>query len=144
MTFDITQGTLGVRPKVSLPNPEFLTALTEEGMRQLIHEHYEILSKSSISQLFPPEGKALEMAKKHSADFFIQICGGPQYFNENRGAPRMAARHMPFKITPSARLVWLEAYISVLEKLDINEDLKESFWNYLDVFSIWMINTPED
>ena len=32
----------------------------------------------------------------------------------------------------------------VLEKLDLNEDLKRSFWDYLDIFSIWMLNTPED
>jgi hemoglobin len=28
--------------------------------------------------------------------------------------------------------------------LDIPEDLKKSFWNYLDIFSMWMINSPED
>lgn len=46
---------------------------------------------------------------------FIQICGGPKYFNENRGAPMMVARHQPFKITPKTRMVWLECYIEVLK-----------------------------
>jgi hemoglobin len=30
----------------------------------------------------------------------------------------------------------------VLTPLDMPDDLKESFWNYLDIFSIWMMNTP--
>ena len=55
----------------------------------------------------------------------------------------MVKRHAPFKITPKARRVWLECYIEILKDLDIPEDLKQSFWNYLDIFSTWMINTPE-
>ena len=56
----------------------------------------------------------------------------------------MFVRHQPFKITPQARVVWLECYIEVLKKLDIDEKFLESYWNYLDIFSIWMINTPSD
>jgi hemoglobin len=31
----------------------------------------------------------------------------------------------------------------ILKPLDMPEDLKKSFWNYLDIFSIWMMNTTE-
>ena len=56
----------------------------------------------------------------------------------------MAARHQPFRITPEARRIWLESYIIVLSNLDMPDDLKQSFWDYLDIFSIWMMNTQED
>ena len=56
----------------------------------------------------------------------------------------MVGRHQPFKITPNARKIWLESYIIILNKLDMPDDLKQSFWNYLDIFSIWMVNTPQD
>ncbi len=87
-----------------------------------------------------------EEAKKRAADFFIQVLGGYPHFSENRGAPRMVGRHAPFRITPSARKVWLELYIPVLEKLTDKapQPLIEIFWNYLNIFSIWMINTKED
>ena len=88
--------------------------------------------------------KVLKWQKKHSADFFIQICGGPRYFDMNRGAPRMVARHMPFTITQEARRIWLESYIIVLNNLDLDEEIKQSFWNYLDIFSIWMMNTHDE
>ena len=113
-------------------------------MRKLISDHYDLLRVSNIKGLFPPSDEGFELAKKHSADFFIQICGGPDYFNQSRGAPMMAGRHAAFKITPEARLIWLESYIKVLEPLDMPDDLKQSFWNYLDIFSIWMMNTPND
>lgn len=139
--FTITPGQLGQRPPVVLPHPKVLEELGEEGMRKLISDHYNLLKVSSIKELFPSSEEAFEEAKKHSADFFIQICGGPRYFDQNRGAPRMIARHAPFKITAEARIVWLEAYSEVLTKLHLSEESKQSFWNYLDIFSIWMINT---
>lgn len=55
----------------------------------------------------------------------------------------MVARHMPFAITQEARRIWLESYIMVLNSLDLEEELKESFWNYIDIFSIWMMNTHD-
>lgn len=143
MQFNITTAQLGTRPQVELPNPEILQHLGENGMRQLISDHYDLLKESNIRGLFPPTEEGFEMAKKHSSDFFIQICGGERHFDKNRGAPRMVGRHMPFKITPSARNIWLESYIIILSKLDMEDRLKESFWRYLDIFSIWMLNTPE-
>jgi hemoglobin len=56
----------------------------------------------------------------------------------------VVGRHSAFKITLEARKIWLESYIKVLSSLDMPEDLKQSFWNYLDIFSIWMVNSPED
>ena len=143
MNYTITQSQVGARPPVQLPNPEILTHLGEEGMREIVAQHYELLKLSNIRGLFPPTDEGFEAAKKHAADFFIQICGGPRYFDESRGQPRMVARHAPFKITPTARKVWLESYIEILEKLDMKEELKLSFWTYIDIFSIWMMNTNE-
>ena len=144
MQFTITEAPMGIRPPVVKPDPKVLEFLGEEGMRKLISDHYDLLRQSDIKGLFPPTDEGFALAKQHSADFFIQICGGPDYFNQTRGAPMMAGRHSAFKITPEARMIWLESYIKVLEPLDMPEDLKLSFWNYLDIFSIWMVNTPED
>lgn len=144
MYFDITTAPFGMRPMVNKPNPEFLTEITESGMRELISQHYEGLKVSSIASMFPTDEKALADAKKHAADFFIQICGGPAYFNTSRGAPRMAGRHQPFAIDMDARLVWLELYIPLLKEQKekgVSEASIQSFWNYLDIFSLWMVNT---
>jgi hemoglobin len=143
MQLNITPAQVGTRPPVVKPDPNVLKFLGEEGMRKLISDHYDLLRQSDIKGLFPPSDEGFELAKKHSADFFIQICGGPDYFNQSRGAPMMAGRHQAFRITPQARQIWLESYIIVLNQLDMPEDLKQSFWNYLDIFSIWMMNTVE-
>lgn len=143
MQYNITPAQIGTRPQVSLPNPKILEILGEDGMRKMVSNHYDLLKESNIRGLFPPTDEGFEMAKKHSADFFIQICGGPRYFDMSRGAPRMVARHMPFAITQEARRIWLESYIMVLNNLNLDDEIKQSFWNYLDIFSIWMMNTHD-
>lgn len=144
MNFTINQYEFGQRPAVTLPNPQFLELLTETGMRKLVSDHYDLLSRSEIRNLFPRIDEALDKAKQRSSDFFIQICGGHPYFNENRGKPMLARRHATFVITPETRVVWLSCYQEVLTGLDIPENILQSFWDYLNVFSFWMVNTSEE
>ncbi len=141
MNFIISQFEFGDRPPVTIPSPEFLKLLTEEGMRKLVSDHYDLLSVSKVSHLFPRIEEALDKAKQRSSDFFIQICGGHPYYNKSRGKPMLAKRHSPFTITEEARIVWLQCYIEVLSKLELPDDVLSSFWNYLNTFSFWMVNT---
>ena len=143
MQYNITQAQLGVRPQVVIPSRKVYEELQEVGIRKMVSDHYDLLVKSEIKNLFPPTPELVEIAKKNAADFFVQICGGKPYFNQNRGAPKMGIRHAPFKITQNARKVWLQTYKEVLEKQNISEEAKQSFWNYLDIFSIWMMNSVE-
>lgn len=144
MDFTIKQHQFGERPTVTLPVPEFLNLMKEEGIRKMVSDHYDLLHQSKIKMLFPPTTEALEIAKKNSADFFVQICGGHPYYNENRGKPAMMDAHSRFAITMKARQVWLECYIAVLSRLDLPSEVVSSFWNYLNVFSIWMVNTNDE
>ena len=144
MNLEISQAQFGVKPPVTKPIPEFLLEVGEKGIRELISKHYDAIKQSDIYQLFPQDDAEFEQAKVNSADFFIQICGGPSYFNTNRGAPRMVGRHAPFRIDAKARQTWLELYKPLLEELKeqgVTETSLLSFWAYLNIFSIWMINT---
>ena len=143
LSFNILPYQEGVKPPVTKPNPAFLTEITEEGMRDLFRRFYSSLYKSPIQDLFPQTEEEMMIASQHSADFFIQICGGTPYFNQNRGAPQMGRRHAPFAITPEARLHWLVLFEEALQPLvrKISDENMQSFWDYINVFSIWMINT---
>ena len=88
MNLEISYAQFGARPPVTKPIPEFLIEVGEEGIRKLIDEHYESIKTSEIAHLFPMNEQDLQKAKKHAADFFIQICGGPDYFNQSRGPPQ--------------------------------------------------------
>ena len=131
----------GQRPPVTLPSGRMFELLKEEGIRKMVSDHYDLIKQSPIRHLFPKNEIALEKAKENSADFFIQICGGPSYFNRNRGNPMLVRRHAPHPISAEARLIWLECYKQVLLSLNLPDQVLISFWNYLDVFSKWMVNT---
>ena len=141
MDFIISKYYPGIRPQVTLPTQGILLLLKEEGMRKMISDFYDLLVESEIRELFPKNPIALEKAKEHSADFFIQICGGPDYFNKHRGQPKLNQRHQPFKITAEGREVWLNCYRIVLQKQNLPDNVLLSFWNYIDVFSKWMVNS---
>jgi hemoglobin len=141
MELQINPYSFGERPQVTPPTHQFYTVLGEEGIRKLVSRHYDLLRTSSINSLFPATNEGFEMAKKNSADFMIQICGGPAYFNQNRGVPKLINRHAGFSIDKDARIVWLNCYKQALLELEVSNDLILSFWNYINIFSSWMVNT---
>jgi hemoglobin len=74
----------------------------------------------------------------------IEISGGPDYFTQTRGKYQMVGRHAPFRIDEASRRGWLELYIPLLEELvqeGVTKQYIKSFWNYLDIFSMWVVNT---
>ena len=147
LDFSIQPYIEGMNLPVTKPNPAFLHDITEQGMRDLLDRFYMALFESPIKDIFPQTKEEMKIAGQHSADFFIQICGGPAYFNQNRGAPQMRGRHAPFRITPQARLHWLVTFEEALQPIIINklssEENIQSFWNYLNIFSQWMINNKD-
>jgi len=144
MELKINEYSFGERPAVTLPNREILKVLGEEGIRKMVSRHYDLMRQSEIKKLFPPTDEAFEKAKLHSSDFIIQICGGPDYFNQNRGKPMMTKRHASFEITAQGRRIWLECYRQALIETGLPNHLLLSFWEYINVFSIWMVNTNDE
>lgn len=147
LDFSIQAYQEGVNPPATKPNHTFLTDIGEQGMRDLLERFYIGLFESPIKEIFPDSKEEMLIAGQFSADFFIQICAGPAYFNQNRGAPQMRGRHAPFRITPNARLHWLVTFEDALQpiidgELSSQENI-QSFWNYLNVFSQWMINSRD-
>ena len=144
MNYSIMAHNANFIPPVQKPNPAFLHEIGEQGIRDLLTRLYTCLDKSPIRPIFPADDtQGMMEASQVSADFFIQICGGPQYFNQNRGMPQMRGRHAPFAITAEARLHWLSCFEEALKPLEgkVSEENLQSFWNYINVFSIMMINT---
>lgn len=145
MKLTITDGEIGVRPPATKPHPGFLHQLGEERFHKLVFDHYALLRTSDVKHLFPIfDDDDFAEAQKHAFDFLIQESGGPDYFRQNRGESQMVGRHAPFRIDEEGRKVWLSLYTGLLEALvdeGVKEEYIQSFWDYLDIFSMWMVNT---
>lgn len=145
MKLKITKGKIDVRPPVAKPHPGFFHEVGEERFRKLVFDHYESIRDSDISFLFPVfDDDDFAEAQKHAADFLIEISNGPDYFTQTRGKHQMVGRHAPFRIDEDARKSWLKLYIPLLMDLieeGITQEYIKSFWNYLNIHSMWMVNT---
>ena len=144
MNYSILAYNANFIPPVEKPNQNFFPQVKEQGIRDLLSRFYVCLDTSAIRSIFPAKDSTeMEEAAQTSADFFIQICGGPAYFNQRHGMPKMRGRHMPFSITAEGRLHWLSCFEEALKPLEteVKEEDLQSFWNYINIFSIMMINT---
>jgi hemoglobin len=145
MKLTITDGTIGVRPPVTKPHPGFLHEVGKERFHQLVYDHYELIEKSEIAFLFPVlDEEDFDEAKRHAFTFLLEVSGGEALFTQERGDHQMVGRHAPFRIDEHGRRVWLELYAGLLEALvdeGITEEYIQSFWDYLDIFSMWLVNT---
>ena len=145
MKLTITEGTIGLRPPVTKPHPGFLHEVGKERFHTLVYAHYDLIEKSEIAFLFPVlDEEDFDEAKRHAFTFLLEISGGEALFSKERGDHQMVGRHAPFRIDERGRVVWLELYAGLLEALvdeGITEEYIQSFWDYLDIFSMWLVNT---
>jgi hemoglobin len=145
MNLKITDGEIGIRPAVAKPHPGFLYEVGKERFHKLVYDHYELIETSEIAFLFPVmDEEDFEDAKRHAFTFLYEISGGEPLFTQERGEHQMVGRHAPFRIDEQARRVWLELYIELLEPLvdeGITPEYIQSFWDYLDIYSMWVVNT---
>ena len=104
MKLVITDGEIGVRPPVAKPHPGFFDEVGEERFKKLVYDHYELIEESDIAFLFPVHDEDdFEDAKRHAFSFLVEVCGGPDYFTQERGNHQMVGRHAPFRIDEAGR-----------------------------------------
>lgn len=145
MSYDITKAQRNEEVKFKNPNPAFYKALGHEGMQNLMYMFYDKIYESNIAHFFPQDPIEFEEVKKKNTKFFIQICGGPSIYDENMKQKvldeYMIDIHKNFSIYEKSRDEWLGTFREILKELDIDEELKNDFWQYLDKFSKLTVNS---
>ncbi len=91
-----------------------------------------------LRPMFPAD---LEAGKRWQALFLIQYWGGPSYYHDERGHPRLRMRHMPYPITPQARAAWLRHMLDAIDEVGIAEPARGMMREYFTNGSAFMINT---
>lgn len=113
-----------------------------------MYDFYDIIYESEIANFFPQDHEEFEKVKQKNTKFFIQICGGPKvYEDEARGMELneyMVRLHDDFSIYEKSRLEWLGCMQQALQKVDIAQELKDDFWNYVESFSKLTVNSLVD
>lgn len=113
----------------------------EAVVRSLVDRFYDLMDlEPSYAALRAAHGSSLDKARDHLFWFLCGWLGGPDYFVERFGHPRLRARHMPFKIGILERDQWLacmdQAMGDMGVPIELRERLKTSFFQTAD----WMRN----
>ena len=75
-------------------------------------------------------------------DFLVGRLGGPPRYIEQRGHPRLRARHAPFHINQAARDRWLALMGEALEEAALPAEAAQFLRAFLDEMSTFLINRP--
>lgn len=118
---------------------EIYAAIGEDGFERLVAAFYrQVPGDSILGPMYPADD--LPGAEQRLRDFLVGRFGGPQRYMQQRGHPRLRARHMPFSIDSSARERWLELMDRAFIETDLPADAEATLREFFDAVTTMMIN----
>jgi hemoglobin len=114
------------------------TRIGEESIQDLSKNFYLEVSKiPELRSLYPED---LDAAERRIYLFLVQALGGPQTYSEERGHPRLRMRHMQWKIDSKMRSHWMNAMLHALDKVHLEQEVREDLLQYFTQVANAMIN----
>lgn len=115
----------------------------EPQVRALVDRFYDLMDiEPRYRELRAAHGSQLDDARDKLFWFLCGWLGGPSYYEDRFGHPRLRMRHMPFAIGIRERDQWLACMDQAMGETGVPEELRarlrESFFRTAD----WMRNTP--
>lgn len=104
----------------------------------LVERFYEGVEPDPVLRPLYPED--LEPGKRHLALFLGQYWGGPGTYSEERGHPRLRARHLPFTVGQAERDAWMRHMAAAVEASDADDATKAELLAYFEDAATFMIN----
>jgi hemoglobin len=121
---------------------EVYSMIGTEGFTRLLAAFYRQVPRDDLlGPMYPATD--LPGAEERLRDFLIGRFGGPQTYIEQRGHPRLRARHSPFHINQAARDRWMRLMNIALEEASLPAEAEQVLRNFLDAMSSFMINRGE-
>ena len=121
---------------------EVYSMIGTEGFTRLVAAFYRQVPRDDLLGPMYPTTDLLG-AEQRLRDFLIGRFGGPQTYIEQRGHPRLRARHSPFHINQAARDRWMRLMNSAIEEAALSAEAEQVLRKFLDEMSTFMINQPE-
>jgi hemoglobin len=115
------------------------STIGEEGFTRLVAAFYrQVPNDEVLGPMYPPHD--LAGAEQRLRDFLIYRFGGPQRYIEQRGHPRLRARHHPFPITQAARDRWMLLMTNALADTELPVEVRQTLRAFFDAMATFMIN----
>jgi hemoglobin len=121
---------------------EVYSMIGTEGFTRLVAAFYrQVPQDDLLGPMYPATD--LPGAEQRLRNFLIGRFGGPQTYIEQRGHPRLRARHSPFNINQAARDRWMRLMNSAFREAALPAEAEQVLRKFLDGMSSFMINRAE-
>jgi hemoglobin len=111
----------------------------EDGFARLTAAFYRRVPHDEIlGAMYPAHD--LAGAEQRLRDFLVGRLGGPPRYIQERGHPRLRARHAPFTIDQAARDRWLALMNAAIEEAALPAEAERFLRAFLDDMSTFLIN----
>src|ERR1700733_9919357 len=118
---------------------EVYSMIGTEGFTRLVAAFYRQVPQDDIlGPMYPATD--LSGAEQRLRDFLIGRFGGPQTYIEQRGHPRLRARHFPFHINQAARDRWMQLMDKAFTDAALPIEAEQALRKFLEEMSTFMIN----
>jgi hemoglobin len=111
---------------------------------RLVDRFYAGVQADPVLLRLYPDQEDLAGARRRLALFLVQYWGGPTTYLEERGHPRLRARHFPYSIGGLERDRWLHHMRAAIDESDASEDAKDRLRTYMTMAADAMRNRDED
>lgn len=130
---------------MATPEPQAISVFERIGgepvVRSLVDRFYDLMDlEPGYAALRAVHGSNLDKARDHLFWFLCGWMGGPDYFVERFGHPRLRARHMPFKIGILERDQWVACMGQAMADTAVDPTLRERLRNSFSETADWMRN----
>ena len=121
---------------------EVYSMIGAEGFTRLVAAFYrQVPQDDLLGAMYPATD--LPGAEQRLRDFLIGRFGGPQKYIEQRGHPRLRARHSPFSIDQTARDRWMQLMDNALGEAALPGEAEQVLRKFFHEMSTFMINRVE-
>lgn len=93
-----------------------------------------------LAPMYPDD---LDGPKWRLSRFLEQYWGGTTEYSDQRGHPRLRARHLPFSIATAERDAWFRHMSAAIHRLDPPEPAKSMMLRYCEQAATAMVNAEE-
>jgi len=122
-----------------MEDTDIYSAIGDEGFTRLVASFYRQVPGDDLLGAMYPKAD-LAGAEQRLRDFLIYRFGGPQRYIEQRGHPRLRARHFPFRIDQAARDRWMQLMNRAFADAALPVEAEQMLRSFFDQMSTFMIN----
>jgi hemoglobin len=125
--------------KPMIPEADIYSTIGNDGFIRIVSGFYRRVAEDDlIGPMYPADD--LPGSEQRLRSFLIFRLGGPPTYLEQRGHPKLKARHMPFLIDQAARDRWVNLMTAALAEAELEQDAAATLQEFFEKTATFLIN----